>query len=145
MSAAGVSETGASIRAGRRPLRFLITGLGATLLYAVLAALFSAGEPALMNPVVGSVLAYGLAAGFSYAGHKYFTFVSDGAHRLEAPRFVVVTLLGLAVSFASPAVLSGKLGLPVQIAIGLTCVVIPFVNYVVLRRWVFAGQRNGLQ
>jgi putative flippase GtrA len=131
MSAAAVSD----VLASRRPIRFLVTGIGATLLYALLAAAFSTAMP--IKPALGSVLAYGLAAAFSYAGHKYFTFVSSGAHRFEAPRFVVLTLIGLATSFALPAVLSEGFGLPAQVPIELTCLLVPVVNYVVLRHWVF--------
>jgi putative flippase GtrA len=142
MCAAAVSDTGLGLRPAKRPARFLIIGLGATLLYAMFAAVFSTGETVLMQPASGSVLSYVIAAVFSYAGHKYFTFASNGAHRFEAPRFVVLTFLGLAVSFVLPAVLSGVLGLRPQIPIVLTCILIPVVNYAVLRHWVFAGVRN---
>lgn len=137
MCAAAVSDPWAS----RRPVRFLVTGIGATLLYALLAAAFSAAMP--MKPALGSVLAYALAAAFSYTGHKYFTFVSSGAHRFEAPRFAVLTLIGLATSFALPAVLSEGLGLPAQVPIALTCLFVPLVNYVVLRHWVFGKALAG--
>ncbi|MER8499629.1 GtrA family protein [Mesorhizobium sp. M0208] len=147
MCAAAVFSAGSGFRLAKRPARFLIIGLGATLLYALLAAVFSMGDAVSMRPASASVLAYAIAAVFSYAGHKYFTFVSSGAHRFEAPRFFVLTLLGLAVSFLLPAVLSGILGLQAQIPIVLTCLVIPLVNYVMLRHWVFAsaglGLRNG--
>lgn len=123
------------LRASYRLVRFLVTGVGATLLYAFLAEVFSAALP--MNPALGSVLAYALAAIFSYAGHKYFTFASGGAHRFEVPRFLILTLVGLAISFALPAVLSGWLGLPMRIPVGLTCILVPLVNYIVLRHWVF--------
>lgn len=126
----------------RQLVLFWIVGLGATVLYAVLAALFSIGETALLRPGTGSVLAYAIAAAFSYTGHKYFTFVSDGAHRFEAPRFVALTLLGLAISFALPAVLSGILGVPAAIPIVLTCLLVPLVNYLVLSRWVFVRGRE---
>jgi len=137
MSAAALSD----LLANRRPVRFLVTGIGATLLYALLAAAFSTATP--MKPALGSVLAYALAAIFSYAGHKYFTFVSSGAHRFEVPRFAALTLLGLATSFALPAVLSQWLGLPVQVPIALTCLLVPLVNYVVLRHWVFGSALAG--
>ena len=135
-------DTGLGLRPAKRPARFLIIGLGATLLYAMFSALFSTGEPALMRPALGSVLSYVIAAVFSYAGHRYFTFASNGAHRFEAPRFVVLTLVGLAVSFVLPAVLSEVLGLRPQIPIVLTCILIPVFNYAVLRHWVFASARN---
>lgn len=133
MSAAAVFD----LRASRRAIRFLVIGIGATLLYALLAAGFSATVAMSLKPALGSMLAYALAAVFSYAGHKYFTFVSSGAHRFEVPRFAVLTLVGLAMSFALPAVLSEGLSLPVQVPIALTCLLVPLVNYVVLRHWVF--------
>ncbi|CDX37364.1 Gtra family protein [Mesorhizobium sp. SOD10] len=131
MSAAAVSD----LLASHRLVRFLVTGIGATLLYALLAAAFSAATP--MKPALSSVLAYALAAVFSYAGHKCFTFVSSGAHRFEAPRFAVLTLIGLTTSFALPASLTDGLGLPTQIPVALTCLLVPLFNYVVLRHWVF--------
>ncbi len=140
MCAAAVFD--ADLGPAKRPARFLIIGLGATLIYAVLAALLSTGETALMRPAAGSVLSYAIAAVFSYAGHKYFTFVSHGAHRFEAPRFVLLSLVGLAISLLLPVVLSGLLGLSALVPILATCILIPIVNYVVLRYWVFASTRS---
>ena len=116
--------------------RFAVIGGMATALYAVVALGLSFGG---LRVTLASFAAYLTAALFSYAGHKYFTFVSDGAHRFEAPRFILLTVLGLAVSLILPAVLSGMLGLPAQVPIVATCILIPLVNYVVLRHWVFAG------
>lgn len=96
-----------------------------------------------LRVTLASFAAYLTAALFSYAGHKYFTFVSEGAHLFEAPRFILLTLVGLAVSLLLPALLSGLLGLPAQVPIVATCILIPLVNYVVLRHWVFAGAHTG--
>ncbi len=65
------------------------------------------------------------------------------SHLFEAPRFILLTLVGLAVSLLLPALLSGLLGLPAQVPIVATCILIPLVNYVVLRHWVFAGAQTG--
>jgi putative flippase GtrA len=142
MRAAAVSETNAE--AVSRPARFVVVGLAATLLYAVCAATLSAGETAPMRPAAASVLAYVFAAIFSYLGHKFFTFMSGGAHRFEVPRFIALTALGLAVSYVLPVVMSESLGLPVQVPVLLTCVLIPVVNYLVLRHWVFARASVGI-
>ncbi|MBZ9818196.1 GtrA family protein [Mesorhizobium sp. CA4] len=115
--------------ASPRSIRFLVTGIGATLLYALLAAAFSTA----MSPVLASLFAYALAATFSYAGHTYF----NGAHRLEVPRFAVLTLVGLAMSFVLPLTLSERLALPAWIPIALTCLLVALINYVVLRHWAF--------
>ena len=115
--------------------RFVLIGLASTVLYAVLAFVFAGTEG--LGATGASVLAFALAAVFSYAGHKYVTFVSDGAHRLELPRFLVLSASGLAVAIALPGLLTEMLGMPAAIPILLTCLIVPVVNYVVLGRWVF--------
>jgi putative flippase GtrA len=115
--------------------RFVLIGIASTVLYAVLAFVFAPMEG--LDATGASVLAFAFAAAFSYAGHKYVTFVSGGAHRLELPRFVVLSASGLAVASLLPAVLSGFFGLPVAVPILLACITIPAVNYVVLGKWVF--------
>jgi putative flippase GtrA len=117
--------------------RFAVVGGLATLLYAVLAFSFTHVG---MAAAGASVLAFLLAAVFSYAGHKYVTFVSGGRHAFELPRFLAVSAAGLAVASVLPAVLTDMLEFPAATAILLVCVVIPAVNYVVLGRWVFAPE-----
>ncbi len=115
--------------------RFLLIGGASTVLYAVLALALSNVEG--VGVTGASILAFGIAAVFSYVGHKYITFVSGGDHRFELPRFLVLTLLGLVVVSLLPAILCGVLDLPAAVPIVLACVFIPAVNYVVLGLWVF--------
>lgn len=118
--------------------RFALVGIGATLLYAVLAMLLTQA----MQPVAASFAAYAVATMFSYAGHKFVTFMSSGAHRAEAPRFLVLTAVGFGIATALPALLTSGLGWPPAVPVGLTCILIPIINLFVLDRWVFA-RRNG--
>ena len=114
--------------------RFAAIGILSTVLYAALAlALDGLG----IQATGASVLAFGLAATFSYAGHKYVTYVSGGRHAFELPRFLALSAAGLAVVSMLPALLSGVLGLPAAVSVLLACIVVPAVNYVVLGRWVF--------
>ena len=123
--------------------RFAAIGLASTLLYAVLAFGFSHMGFAATE---ASVLAFLLAAIFSYAGHKYVTFVSGGRHTFELPRFLTLSVAGLVVVSILPAFLTGMLGLPAAVPFLLACIVIPVVNYIVLGRWVFAsGKRSGVR
>lgn len=94
---------------------------------------------------MASLVAYAVAAIFSYLGHKFFTFMSAGSHRFEAPRFAVLTGCGLAVAYLLPALLVGQFGLPVSVPILLTCILIPVVNFVVLDRWIFSGRSTARQ
>ncbi len=123
-----------------RVSRFAVIGVCSTLLYAAIALVFMNGRGADASTSAVSVAAYAAAAVFSYAGHKYFTFVSAGRHRLEAPRFLAVTLVGLLISFLLSAVLSDSLGLPPQAPVALTCLIVPIFNYFVLDHWVFAAR-----
>ncbi len=124
----------------RRISRFALIGGASTLIYAACAFILSGGiGPMILPAVLASIAAYAAAAIFSYAGHKYVTFVSGGAHVFEAPRFVALTALGLAISWFLPAVLVGGFGLAPLVPIMITCIVVPVLNYVVLDRWVFAS------
>lgn len=120
--------------------RFVTVGASATVLYAVLAFCLSGGLGLAMLPAApASLAAYAVAAVFSYAGHKYVTFVSHGAHVFEAPRFLALTALGLGFAWLLPTILVSGFGLPPAVPIVVTCILVPVVNYVVLGRWVFAS------
>ena len=125
--------------ASHRLSRFALIGGAATLIYAVCAALLTTGGTPILPAAAGSFAAYAIAALFSYAGHKYFTFVSRGAHRFEAPRFLALTAAGLCFSWMLPALMVGGLQAPPLAPIVATCVVVPAVNYFVLGRWVFSN------
>ncbi len=121
----------------RRLAKFASIGMAATVIYGIGASLLAAGP---LAPAAASLSAYAIAALFSYAGHKFFTFTSAGAHRFEAPRFIVLNFFGLAVSYVLPGLLTARLGMHVAVPILLTCVLIPVVNFVVLDRWVFSNR-----
>ena len=125
--------------ASDRLSRFALIGGAATLIYAACAAFFTTGRMPILPAAAGSFAAYAIAALFSYAGHKYFTFVSGGAHRVEAPRFLALTAAGLCFSWILPTILVDELGLPPLAPIVATCVVVPAANYFVLGRWVFGN------
>lgn len=117
--------------------RFGSVGIAATILYAVLAAVFARADLG-FTPVQASLAAYGAAALFSYLAHKSFSFMSAGSHRSEAPRFLLLTATGLGVAYAAPKLFTVMLGLPLFVPILLTCLIIPALNLIVLDRWVFA-------
>ncbi len=117
---------------------FAVVGLAATALYAALALLFGSFG---WSAVGASVAAYVLAAAFSYAGHKFLTFMSPGSHSSELPRFVASTALGLGLATALPLVLSSWFGMPNIVPVVATCTVVPVVNFVLLDRFVFLSTR----
>ncbi|ANT49342.1 GtrA family protein [Mesorhizobium amorphae] len=119
--------------------RFAVIGGASTLIYGACALLLSRGGAgaAILPATLASAVAYAVAGLFSYAGHKYFTFVSAGAHAFELPRFLLLNATGLATAIALPVLLTEKLGMPVAVPVVLTCIAVPLVNYIVLGRWVF--------
>ncbi|WP_292524317.1 GtrA family protein [Mesorhizobium sp.] len=122
-----------------------MVGIAATSLYAVLAIALVKSKWVGFTPVQASLAAYAAAALFSYLAHKTVTFMSNGSHRSEAARFVLLTASGFAVAYTAPALLTAKLGLPPIIAILVTCLIVPAVNLLMLDRWVFAQRKPGGQ
>ncbi|MDX8500829.1 GtrA family protein [Mesorhizobium sp. VK4C] len=122
--------------------RFASVGLVATILYAVLTAVFARSDWLALAPVEASLAAYAAASLFSYLAHRSFTFMSAGSHRWQAPRFALLTLAGLAVAYAAPSLLTVTFGLPLVVPVLLTCLAIPALNLLMLDRWVFAGRRG---
>ncbi|MES0000061.1 GtrA family protein [Mesorhizobium sp. M0051] len=118
--------------------RFGLVGVAATILYAALADVFVKSERFGFSPVQASLAAYAAAALFSYLAHRSVTFMSRGLHRSEAPRFLLLAAIGLAIAYGAPALLTAKLGLPLIFPIMITCLLVPAINFVVLHRWVFA-------
>ncbi|RWM86429.1 MAG: GtrA family protein [Mesorhizobium sp.] len=139
-----MSEGGSTVGAGLKLLaRFGLVGIAATILYAALAIGLVESKWIGFSPVQASLAAYAAAAVFSYFAHKSVTFMSNGSHRSEAARFLLLTATGFAVAYAAPALLTAKLGLPPIIAILVTCLLIPAVNLLMLDRWVFAQRGSG--
>lgn len=116
--------------------RFALVGGAATACYAGLAW---AGTALGLPAALASLGAYALAALLSYTGHRLMTFAGEAAHGRAAPRFAALTLAGYGAALAIPAALTDGLGAPPLVPIALTCLAVPALNYVVLRRYVFAG------
>lgn len=92
--------------------------------------------------VLASPVAYGLAAAWSYRGHRRLTFADREAGAGAAWRFSALTLAGYAASAVVPALASGWLGASPEASILIVCIAIPVLNYVVLSRHVFRGPRS---
>jgi putative flippase GtrA len=116
-----------------------IVGGIATLVYAVATWGFVAG---LGLPIVlASPIAYGLAAAWSYRGHRRLTFADRVAGAGAIWRFSGLTLAGYGAATLLPAVTSGWLGAPPEASIIVVCLAVPILNYVALSRHVFRVPR----
>jgi putative flippase GtrA len=118
----------------RRLLTFASVGAVATIGYAIIAeGLAFAGLEALW----ASLIAYAICATWSYLGHKYFTFGSAGSHHVEAPRFVITTLVGLLIAIAMPLLFARLFGPSPYFAILATCILVPIISFIASQRFVF--------
>lgn len=122
----------------RRPARFALVGGAATLIYAGLtwtaAAAYGVPVP------LASPAAYGVAAGWSYLGHRGLTFRGSQPHPRARLRFLALTLVGYAVAFLVPVLMDRVPGGRPEAAILLTCLAVPLANYIVMSRHIFADR-----
>jgi putative flippase GtrA len=122
-------------------VRFGLTGVTTTLVYFFLTNAFVLllGIP----PVVASVCAYLLSVGISYLLQSRFTFRVNSDSVDQVVRFAVTSLAGLAASWCVMAFAVAVLEWPYLTGALAVCVLIPAINFFVLRGWVFAvGERR---
>jgi putative flippase GtrA len=124
----------------RRPIAYLFVGGTSGLIH--LSVGFLTMQLAGIGPTRASLIGFIVANPFSYFGHKLVTFMVPGRDAFEAARFVVSALIGLALASAIPYVLIDWLSVPRIAALATVVIVIPIVNYLAMRFWVFA---HGLQ
>jgi len=120
-----------------RVVRFAAIGGLSTLIYAVGTLVLSDrfGLPA----AIGSVVAYGVGAVFSYCGHRFVTFVSDGAVGFEIVRFACATAVGFLLSVGLASILTDLAGFPSSVPVAMASILVPVLNFVALRKFVFLG------
>ena len=125
-----------------RILRFALIGGISTLLYAAVTLLLSSPGVAGLDATPASVAAYLIGAVFSYCGHRIVTFMSDGAVGFEIARFAAATVAGLALSTLLAAALTDLAGLPVWIPVALASTLVPVMNFIIFRNYVFVGRAD---
>ena len=114
--------------------RFGAVGLLTAGVYALtVAAAMELGEA---DRQAANLLGLGLAALWSYLGHRRITFRATTRHRRSVPRFAVQ--LGL-TTLLSAAATGGadRLGLPYGVGVAMVILGIPVLSFVILRAWVF--------
>jgi putative flippase GtrA len=116
-------------------LRFGGVGLLATLSHVLVALAVERLAPVSAQ---GANLA-GFAAGVavSYAGHARVTFGAPLRSGPQFLRFVVLALVGLAVSSATVELVGRVLGLGFGMAMAVVAVVVPAASFLAMRLWVF--------
>lgn len=113
-----------------------VVGGVATALYAVLS--WTAVQVLSLPIALASPIAYGLAAIWSFRGHRCLTFGDRRPRQGASARFFALTVIGYGAASAIPLIASGWLGAPPEASILIVCLAIPVLNYAVLSRHIFA-------
>jgi putative flippase GtrA len=113
-------------------IRFALVGGGVLLVHLATAYSILHFHPGL--PVLAvNTLAFCVAFQFSYLGHRFFTFKSDGSHA----KFFFVAGIGLCVNNLVTSLAQVAFGIPF-VAIVLGNVLAPVAVFVLSRFWVFS-------
>lgn len=123
-----------------RPLRhqvplFAIVGAAATLTHVV--AALAARELAGLSPMGANLVGYLAAVGVSYLGNARFTFRRAVLHGPQFARFVVVSLLGLALTQGLTWLLVERLGWSFSAGLAVVAIAVPALSFVLQRLWAF--------
>ncbi|MDH3768897.1 MAG: GtrA family protein [Gammaproteobacteria bacterium] len=121
-------------------IRYLLVGGALTVTYILLtiAIIELLQWPALLS----SISAFALNLPISYLGHRYGTFQAEGSHRLQARRFTLAMTVSFTVSTISIVVIVNVMSKHYALALLATAVLVPMINFVVLKQWVFASDRE---
>ena len=95
-----------------------------------------------LPPLVSNVMAWCVAFGVSYGGHRRLTYRAQAAPLGRSVlRFASVSLAGLAVNEGSYALLLRYTPLRFDVALALVLAAVAVFTYWLGRHWAFAGSR----
>lgn len=118
-------------------LRFLLVGAAATCAHYVV-ALISANA---INLYAANLLGYLMAVAISYFGHQRFSFrlaAEAVSHREQLPRFVLVSLSGLALSYLILLLVREAFGASAWLSLAAAVGLVPVYTFLANKYCVFA-------
>ncbi len=124
----------------RRIFRFAVVGTGVAIYYM---AAFLGLLHLLNSPWIANLLAFGSAIMIQYVGQTAWTFGKPLAVPAQFGRFLCMIGLGLIVSSVITGIAGPRLGLPEFVSAAMVVVILPIVNFVILRLWVYR-ERNSV-
>lgn len=122
---------------------FALIGLAATVVHVTTALAARSGLH--LQPLTANLVGYGCAVGFSYFGNARLTFGRPARDAAQFSRFLLISLLGLALNQAIVHLLVDRAGWPFWLALGPVVLLVPLLSFVLLKVWAFAerGRRAG--
>ena len=118
---------------------FCIVGVLLAALYFVTASVGTSGVG--LEPAIASGAAYLLMIPVAYFAHRIVTFRSSELHKVAFPKFVVTSCMGLALSWVIPHLILRMFAVPHWVAFLAVGVIVPTLNFVTTRIWVFGASR----
>jgi putative flippase GtrA len=96
-----------------------------------------------LRPVIASVVGQSFSALVSYFGHTIYSFRVRQAHLRHGARFLVIAAATFGLNVIVTWLLTEIVRVPYWIAFTAVVVMIPTVNYLANRFWVFGGAIDG--
>ena len=122
----------------KRPARFIAVGVLSAAVH--FCAVVVAVEQAWLAPLWANLAGWLLAVGFSYGGHRRWTFADQAAPGVRsAARFFALSAAGFAINEIAYALLLRHGGLGYQAALAIVLLGVAGITYLLSRAWAFAG------
>ena len=122
-----------------RVVRYAVAGIVATAIYFV--GVMILVEWLHVRPVPAAVAATVVVIVTSYVINRVFVFETSRAHASAFTRFVLASLLGIALNAGLMHLATAILGWPYPVGAALTVVVVPPLNFAVNYFWAFRSAR----
>ena len=116
-------------------LRFAAVGALSGGIYALVVALCVSGFS--LDPRFASGLGYLASLPVNFAGNRKFTFLGQGPIAFELLRFLLVHGANIAAAVLVMTVAVREFGLHYLVGVAATILVIPFITFLIMDRWVF--------
>jgi len=115
--------------------RFAVVGAAATLIHVVVALLVTSAFA--LAPLVANLAGFSVAVAVSFWGHLRVTFRVEKPQRQHLYRFIVLSLVSLAVSSLITATWT-YWGGSMIVAMSFVTLIVPSMSFVAARLWAFA-------
>lgn len=92
-----------------------------------------------MPAAIAAIAAVLVAAAVSYFGHSYFTFQVSSRNWSYVTRFAALLLLTIVVNWCVMTVVPSAVNFPYWLRMIVATTLVPMLNYVMLRLFVFAA------
>lgn len=121
-----------------RIFKFISVGTVSTVTYFIFAFVLNYIDP--QSPEINSIYAYLAGMTISFTGQRVVTFQSANSIKPDILRFLVLSIIGLILSYFCLYFINTNLGLAPIFGNLLVCLLIPLVNYIIMSLWVFKAQ-----